>query len=107
MDFNNWLHEMDQFFEQVGLSDNKKVGFPKMKLIGRALNYRNDIENHHYGLYKPVINDWNKPSVAQFKKKKNKKQKNKISVHAISNHNLTPMNSTMKLTLESQAKVFF
>ncbi len=58
MDFNNWLHEMDQFFEQVGLSDNKKVGFPKMKLIGRALNYWNDIENHHYGLYKPVINDW-------------------------------------------------
>ena len=40
--FNNWLHDMDQLFEQVGLSNNKKVWFAKMKLIGRAMDYWNE-----------------------------------------------------------------
>lgn len=34
------LNEMDYFFEQVGLLDNKKVGFANMKLIGRTLSFR-------------------------------------------------------------------
>jgi hypothetical protein len=32
--FNNWLFEIDQFFEQVGLSnEQKKLTFPKQKLL--------------------------------------------------------------------------
>ncbi len=49
--FNNWLCEMEQFFEQVDLLDNKNVGFSKMKLIGRSLDYWNDIENLIFRLY--------------------------------------------------------
>jgi len=37
--FINWLYDMDLFFNQIGLSDNKNLRFAKMKLIGRIRDY--------------------------------------------------------------------
>lgn len=41
--FTNWLHEMDQFFGQMGLFDNKDR-FGRMKLIGKTGDYWYGIE---------------------------------------------------------------
>ena len=45
------------FFEQVGLPDNKEVRSAKMTLIGGAVVYWNDIENFCFRLYKLAIID--------------------------------------------------
>ena len=34
--FIDWVHEMNQFFEWYKLSDDRKVRFAKLKLIGQA-----------------------------------------------------------------------
>lgn len=49
---------MDQLSKQVGFSDDKKVRCAKMKLIFRAMDYWNDIENLHLRFYKLAITDW-------------------------------------------------
>lgn len=34
--FTKWLHDIDHFFERYNLSENRRVRFAKMKLIGSA-----------------------------------------------------------------------
>ena len=42
--FTDWVREMDHFFEWHQLSDDKKIRFVKMKLIGRAKLFWQSIE---------------------------------------------------------------
>jgi hypothetical protein len=55
----NWLGEMDQFFDQIGLLEAMKVRFAKMKLRSRARDFWYSIENHRIRRGKPIITDWN------------------------------------------------
>lgn len=55
--FTNWLHEMDQFFEPVGLSNTKKVRLVKIKKKNGAMDYCNGIENLCHRLDKPAVTD--------------------------------------------------
>jgi len=37
--FDMWIRDMDRFFEWYNLSDNRKVRFAEIKLIGEAKTY--------------------------------------------------------------------
>ena len=56
--FTNWLHQMEHFFEWYNWAKNKKVRFAKMKLIGRAQLYWNEITNNLARRQEPPISDW-------------------------------------------------
>jgi hypothetical protein len=42
--FTKWLHEMDQFFNQIGLLDAEKTRVAKMKLTGTTSDYSYDLK---------------------------------------------------------------
>ncbi|GFS32007.1 hypothetical protein Acr_00g0020350 [Actinidia rufa] len=52
--FTDWIREMDHFFEWYNLSDDRKVRFSKMKLIGRAKLFWQSTEQRR----QPPITDW-------------------------------------------------
>ena len=58
--FTNWLHEMDQFFEPVGLSNTKKVRLVKKN---GAMDYCDGVENLCHRLDKPAVTDWEEMKV--------------------------------------------
>ncbi|GFY95604.1 hypothetical protein Acr_10g0009890 [Actinidia rufa] len=43
--FTDWIREMDHFFEWYNLSNDRKVRFAKMKLIGRAKLFGRALSN--------------------------------------------------------------
>jgi hypothetical protein len=49
---------MDRFFEWHNLSDNKKVRFAKMMLIGKSKTYWRDVKDCLEMRGKPPITDW-------------------------------------------------
>ena len=59
---------MDQFFDQICLSDANKVRFARMKLISRVRDFWCSIENHRKGRSKPAIIDWNEMKQILIKK---------------------------------------
>jgi len=56
--FDIWIRDMDRFFKWHNLSNNKKVRFAKMMLIGKAKSYWKDVENCLEMRGKPPITDW-------------------------------------------------
>ena len=56
--FFNWLRQIEHFFEWYNWADNKKVRFAKMKLIGRAQLYWDEITNNLVRRQEPLISDW-------------------------------------------------
>ena len=52
--FTDWIREMDHFFEWYNLSDDRKVRFAKMKLIGRAKLFWQSTEQRR----QPPVTDW-------------------------------------------------
>ena len=47
--FKNWIYEVEQFFAQVHLSNDKqKMWYAKTTVSGRALEYWNHYENLHF-----------------------------------------------------------
>jgi len=43
--FDMWIHDIDRFFEWHNLSNNRKVRFAKMKLIGEARTYWSEVKD--------------------------------------------------------------
>uniref|UniRef100_A0A2N9IG07 RNA-directed DNA polymerase n=1 Tax=Fagus sylvatica TaxID=28930 RepID=A0A2N9IG07_FAGSY len=56
--FTDWLRQMEHFFEWYNWAENKKVRFAKMKLIGRAQLYWDEITNNLARRQEPPISDW-------------------------------------------------
>jgi hypothetical protein len=56
--FDMWIRDMDRFFEWQNLSDNRKVRFAEMKLIGKAKTYWREVEDCLEMRDKPLITDW-------------------------------------------------
>ena len=56
--FNEWLYEIDEFIEHIGLSYVRRARFAKMKLISRARDYWQDVEDLCIRKGKPPITDW-------------------------------------------------
>ena len=56
--FTEWLYEIDEFFEQIGLSYVRGARFAKMKLISRARDHWQDVEDLRIRKGKPPIADW-------------------------------------------------
>ena len=56
--FNEWLYEIDEFIEHIGLSYVRRARFAKMKLISRARDYWQDVEDLRIRKGKPPITDW-------------------------------------------------
>ena len=56
--FTDWLRQMEHFFEWYNWAENKKVRFAKMKLIGRAQLYWDEITNNLTRRQEPPISDW-------------------------------------------------
>jgi hypothetical protein len=56
--FVKWLNEMEQFFEWHNWAANKKVRFAKMKLIGRAQVFWEELEYMRFIKQEPAITDW-------------------------------------------------
>jgi hypothetical protein len=56
--FVKWLNEMEQFFEWHNWVANKKVRFAKMKLIGRAQGFWENLEYMRFVRQEPVITEW-------------------------------------------------
>ena len=54
-DFVNWMNGMEQFFEQANFEDNIKVRHAKLKLIGGAQLFWEDLEYFRYIKYEPAI----------------------------------------------------
>ncbi|GFS36269.1 hypothetical protein Acr_00g0045000 [Actinidia rufa] len=52
--FTDWIHEMDHFFEWYNLSNDRKIRFAKMKLIGRAKLFWKSTEQRR----QPLVTDW-------------------------------------------------
>ena len=57
-DFVNWMNGMEQFFEQANFADNKKVRFAKLKLIGKAQRFWENLEHFRYMRYELAISVW-------------------------------------------------
>ena len=57
-DFVNWMNGMEQFFEQVNFADNKKVRYAKLKLIGKAQRFWENLEYFRYMNYESAITVW-------------------------------------------------
>ena len=57
-DFVNWMNGMEQFFEQANFEDNIKVRHAKLKLIGGAQLFWEDLEYFRYIKYEPAISVW-------------------------------------------------
>ena len=49
---------MEQFFEQANFADNKKVRFPKLKLVGKAQRFWENLEHFRYMRYELAISVW-------------------------------------------------
>ena len=49
---------MEQFFEQANFADNKKVRFPKLKLVGKAQRFWENLEYFCYMRYELAISVW-------------------------------------------------
>ena len=56
--FVQWLNEMEQFFEWHNWAANTKVRFAKMKLIGRAQVFWEELEYMRFIKQEPAITDW-------------------------------------------------
>jgi hypothetical protein len=56
--FDMWIRNMNRFFECHNLSDNRKVRFAKMMLIGETKIYWRDVEDCLEMRGKPPITDW-------------------------------------------------
>jgi hypothetical protein len=56
--FDMWIRDMDRFFEWYNLSDNRKVRFAEMKLIGEAKTYWREVKDCLEMRGKPPISDW-------------------------------------------------
>jgi hypothetical protein len=56
--FVKWLNEMEQFFEWHNWAANKKVRFAKMKLIGRAQDFWENLEYMRFVRQEPAIIEW-------------------------------------------------
>lgn len=55
--FDMWIHDMDQFFKWHNFSDNKRVKFAKMMLIGEVQLYWRDVDDCLKIKGKPLITD--------------------------------------------------
>ena len=52
------MNGMEQFFEQANFADNKKVRYAKLKLIGKAQRFWENLEYFCYMDYEPAISVW-------------------------------------------------
>ena len=56
--YNDWVREMEHFFEWYDLSEDRKVRFAKMKLVGRAKLHWDSVVNHLRKTRQPPITLW-------------------------------------------------
>ncbi|KAK8933568.1 hypothetical protein KSP39_PZI015465 [Platanthera zijinensis] len=54
--FSDWLREMEHYFDWYEMSDERKVRFARMKLVGSAMNYWTSVERAlERDGYRPII----------------------------------------------------
>ena len=56
--FTDWLRQMEKFFDYYHWAENKKVRYARMKLIGRADLFWEDLEETLRRRREPPITDW-------------------------------------------------
>ena len=56
--FTDWLHQMDKFFDYYHWAENKKMRYVRMKLVGRADLFWEDLEDTLRRRHEPPITDW-------------------------------------------------
>ena len=56
--FIDWLRQMEKFFDCYHWAKNKKVRYARMKLIGKANLFWEDLENTFRRRHEPSITDW-------------------------------------------------
>nr|XP_023920438.1 uncharacterized protein LOC112031968 [Quercus suber] len=56
--FTDWLRQMEKFFNYYHWAENKKVRYARMKLIGRANLFWEDLEETLRRQHEPLITDW-------------------------------------------------
>ena len=56
--FIDWLHQMEKFFDCYHWAKNKKVRYARMKLIGKANLFWEDLEDTLRRRHEPSITDW-------------------------------------------------
>ena len=56
--YNDWVQQMEHFFEWYELSEDRNVRFAKMKLVGRAKLHWNSVVNHLRKTRQPPVTLW-------------------------------------------------